>query len=80
MSVLCVCSLRDWEGKLKIDEDEVQATRWINLAALYPDMTRHPDTYTSWLQAELTMLKDRLEPQCLQRNSKQACETELCFA
>ena len=49
--------LKGWEGEIAMDEDEVQAWKWVNLAQLYDEIELQPDLYTFWLKAELTLLK-----------------------
>lgn len=53
-------------GKLMLDEDEVQAVKWQSLSALQRDMQEGPERFTSWLHAELAMLRDVLAQQCLE--------------
>ena len=43
-----------------MDEDEVQAYKWIDIPQLYSDVACEPDKYTSWLKAELDLLQDKL--------------------
>lgn len=52
--------LDGWEGKVFLDDDEVQNWKWVTLKDLYSDIEKQPDKYTSWIKAELSILKDSL--------------------
>jgi isopentenyldiphosphate isomerase len=54
------CRLDGFEGDLRLDDDEVQATQWKMLSELCKEVQDEPDRFTSWLRAEFEMLKDVL--------------------
>lgn len=58
-----LCRLNGWDGELTLDPAEVQAWRWMNLEDVYTDIKENPDRYTSWIKAELSVLKALLLPQ-----------------
>ena len=55
------CRLDNFEGELQLDEDEVQDTKWQHLTDLYKEVEAEPDSFTSWLRAEVGMLRGVLE-------------------
>lgn len=43
-----------------MDADEVQACKWVELAHIYHEIECQPALYTSWLRAELNLLRNDL--------------------
>ena len=40
-----------------MDADEVQAWKWVHVDQMYDEVDLQPDLYTSWLKAEIKMLR-----------------------
>lgn len=59
-----VCRLSNWAGELKVDEDEVQAVRWIDINNFYLELEKAGMQHTEWLKAELISLKPELLSGC----------------
>lgn len=53
--------LGDYNGELRMNEDEIEELRWISIEELKRDVTEHPEKYASWFLIAFPAVMERLD-------------------